>query len=207
MTTTDSRSTRSKTSSAPIRTDHADVRTSRSHPIRIDEVPAGDAGGVIGITFCPGKCGPSASGYRWERDLPTDLDAIARWAPAAIATLIEAHEFAMLGVRNLGEQIRARGLEWHHLPIVDVRPPDERFENAWQSSGPRLVGLLRSGEKVLVHCRGGLGRAGTVAARLLVEIGTPAEEAVTRVRAARPRAIETREQMRYVLALAQRGAR
>lgn len=207
MTATDSRSTRSKPSSAPTRTDLADVRTSRSHPIRIDEVPAGDAGGVIGITFCPGKCGPSASGYRWERDLSTDLDAIARWAPAAIVTLIEAHEFAMLRVRNLGEQVHARSIEWHHLPIVDVRPPDERFENAWQSSGPRLVGLLRSGEKVLVHCRGGLGRAGTVAARLLVEIGTPADEAVARVRAARPRAIETSEQMRYVLALAQRGAR
>lgn len=182
------------------------VRTSRSHPIRIDEVKAGDAG-VVGITFCPGKCGPSASGYRWERDLSTDLDAIACWAPAAIVTLIEKHEFEMLGVRDLGEQVRARGIEWHHLPIVDVRPPDERFENEWRSSGPRLLELLRGGGKVLVHCRGGLGRAGTVAARLLVEMDVPADEAVARVRAARPRAIETREQMQYVLALGRRRTR
>ena len=30
-------------------------RTSLSHPLRIDVVQAGDAGGLIGITFCPGK--------------------------------------------------------------------------------------------------------------------------------------------------------
>ncbi len=184
----------------------ADVRTSRSHPIRIDEVQAGGAGGVIGITFCPGKRGPSAAGYRWERDLATDLGAIARWAPAAIVTLIEPHEFEMLGVRGLGEQVRARGIEWHHLPIVDVRPPDQRFEQAWQASGPRLIGLLLDGAKVLVHCRGGLGRAGTVSARLLVEVGVPADEAVSRVRAARPGAIETPEQLRHVLDLGTRGA-
>ena len=32
---------------------------------------------------------------------------------------------------------------------------------------------LRSGRDVLVHCKGGLGRAGTIAARLMVELGTP----------------------------------
>ena len=34
-----------------------------------------------------------------------------------------------------------------------------------------VTGLLRDGRKVLVHCRGGLGRAGIVAARLRVEAG------------------------------------
>lgn len=47
------------------------VRTSLSHPLWIDEVKAGNAGGLIGITFCPGKHGPSNSGFVWERDLDT----------------------------------------------------------------------------------------------------------------------------------------
>lgn len=105
------------------------MRTSETHPLRIDEVAAGDAGGVIGITFCPGKQGDSCSGAPWARDLETDLDAIARWQPGAMLTLIEDHEFDMLGVPRLGERARARGIEWHHLPIVDVQPPDERFES------------------------------------------------------------------------------
>ena len=39
---------------------------------------------------------------------------------------------------------------------------------------------LRSGFDVLIHCRGGLGRAGTIVARLLVELGMRPDEAVRR---------------------------
>lgn len=177
------------------------VKTSLTHPLRIDEVRAGDTGGRIGITFCPGKCGASLAGSRWERDLGIDLDAIALWCPDAIVTLIEEHEFKMLGVTQLGEQVRARDIEWHHLPIKDVSPPDSRFESGWLASGPTLLDFLRNGGRVLVHCRGGLGRAGTVAARLLVELDVPATEAVARVRLARPGAIETPQQLAYVLNL------
>lgn len=172
------------------------LRTSQTHPLRIDEVQAGHAGGIVGITFCPGKQGDSYTGAPWARDLDIDLDAIARWGARAVVTLIEDHEFEMLGVPGLGSAVRERGIEWHHLPIVDVQPPDARFESGWATSGPRLLELLGAGEKVLVHCRGGLGRAGTVAALLLVETGVTGEEAVRRVRAARPGAIETEEQLR-----------
>jgi|JRYH01.1.fsa_nt_gb protein-tyrosine phosphatase len=175
------------------------ARTSHTHPLRIDEVPAGDAGGVVGITFCPGKQGDSMTGAPWARDLETDLDAIARWQPSAMLTLIEDHEFEMLGVPQLGERVRARGIAWHHLPIVDLQAPDERFESLWVERGPGLVGLLREGGRVLVHCRGGLGRAGTVAALMLVETGVTSDEAVRRVRAARAGAIETPQQLRYVI--------
>ena len=53
----------------------------------------------------------------------------------------------------------------------------------------------------MVHCRGGLGRAGTIAARLLVECGWPAAKAIAAVREVRPGAIETRAQEKYVLGL------
>ena len=178
------------------------VRTSSSHPLPIAEVMAGDAGGRIGITFCPGKCGPSLYDYRWQRDLAADLDVIARWGARAIVTLIEAHEFELLQVPDLGAQVVARGMAWHHLPIPDVQAPDERFATGWQRSGPALLDWLIDGQRVLVHCRGGLGRAGTVAAQLLVELGVTPQDAIQRVRAARPGAIETDEQERYVLTLA-----
>lgn len=177
------------------------TRTSLTHPLRIDEVQAGSASGLIGITFCPGKCAGSLYGSAWKRDLAADLDLIVLWRPAAVVTLVEDHELELLGVRDLGVQVQARGMTWHHLPIVDVEPPDARFEGQWQSVGPALVAALAGGRRVLVHCRGGLGRAGTVAARLLVELGLPAPEAIARVRQARPGAIETGAQQRYVLSL------
>ena len=180
---------------------HQNTRTSLSHPLRIDEVKAGDAGGLIGITFCPGKCGSSLFGWEWKRDLAADLDVIALWRPTAVVTLVEDHELELLGVSELGVQVRARGMAWHHLPIVDVQPPDARFEVQWQSVGLELLAALAGGGRVLVHCRGGLGRAGTVAARLLVELGVPARDVIARVRQARPGAIETGAQHRYVLNL------
>ena len=177
------------------------IRTSLSHPLQIDELRVEGVTGLIGITFCPGKLGESNGGYRWERDLGTDLNVIGEWRADAVVTLIEDHEFQMLGVPQLGEQVLARGIAWHHLPIKDVAPPDIRFEEGWVVSGPQLRGILRRGGKVLVHCRGGLGRAGTVAARLLVEFGVPPIDAVALVRRARVGAIETPQQMQYVLKL------
>ena len=129
---------------------------------------------------------------------------IVAWGARAVVTLIEAHEFALLGVPDLGARVLARGLDWHPLPIPDVQPPGEGFEAGWQRSGPALRSDLLAGHRVLVHCRGGLGRAGTVAARLLVELGVPAAEAIRRVRAARPGSIETIQQEQYVLDLSRR---
>jgi ADP-ribosylglycohydrolase len=45
---------------------------------------------------------------------------------------------------------------------------------------------------------GGLGRTGTIAARLLVEFGVDPEKAIREIRMARPGSIETREQEEYV---------
>ena len=136
-------------------------RTSASHPLLIAEVVAGSGGGIVGITFCPGKSGPSLWGPHWKRDLVADIDVIARWGTSAVVTLIEEHEFEMLGVVGLGAAVRARGMAWHHLPIVDVRPPGEPFERQWREFGPALRSALRAGGKVVVQCRGGLGRADT----------------------------------------------
>lgn len=51
----------------------------------------------------------------------------------------------------------------------------------------------------MVHCRGGLGRTGTVAACVLVALGDhTAEEAICAVRAARRGTVQTREQEDFV---------
>jgi hypothetical protein len=180
-------------------TSDASARTSLSHPLRIDELAAGD--GRIGICLCPGKRCSSLTGPRWERELASDLEVIGRWQPAAVLSLLEEREFAELGVPQLGAALRASGVAWHTLPITDLRAPDARFEAGWQVSGPALLTQLRAGNRILIHCRGGLGRSGTVAARLLMELDVPAGDAVVRVRKARPGAIETRAQLEYVLGL------
>lgn len=174
------------------------IRTSLTHPLQIAEVSAPGATGVIGITFCPGKKQANAMSGVWDRDLRLDLDAIAAWGASTIITLIERHEMEELKVTGLSLEATARGITWLHMPITDVSAPDQRFAAAWTAHGGRLLDGVRQGEKVLVHCKGGLGRAGTVAALMLSELGLPPEEAIRSVRRARKGAIETAAQERYV---------
>jgi hypothetical protein len=54
------------------------------------------------------------------------------------------------------------------------------------------------GENILIHCKGGLGRAGMISGRLLVELGESPYEAIAKVRAARPGAIDTAAQENWV---------
>jgi ADP-ribosyl-[dinitrogen reductase] hydrolase len=134
----------------------------------------------------------------WVRDLSLDLDRVRDWGAAAVVTLLEPKELVLLGVERLGEKILRRNMLWFHLPIVDVSIPDERFEREWSVAGEELRSILRRRLDVLVHCRGGLGRAGTIAARLLIELGMEPTKAIERVRAVRPGAIETNDQERFV---------
>ena len=149
-------------------------------------------GGAIGMIACPGA--PAHD----PRALRLDLEALVGWGATALVSLITARERAPRGPAEIGDLARSLGLAWHGLPIDDMYPPDAAFEELWQDAGPALRIRLRSGERIVVHCRGGLGRTGTVAARLLVELGIGPAEAIARVRAARPGAIETSAQERHV---------
>jgi protein-tyrosine phosphatase len=174
------------------------VRTSQTHPLQIAEVCAHPDYGRIGITFCPGKHDLFAATGAWKRDLELDLDVISAWGAKLVLTLVESVELRDLKVPELGKEIESRRIAWRHLPIVDYSIPTEDFEQQWIVQGEEIRTLLRSGADVLVHCKGGLGRAGMIAARLLAELGMEPEEAIRTVRRARKGAIETPSQLELV---------
>lgn len=178
------------------------ARTYLTDPLQIATVTVSKHGSRVGIAFCPGKKGPSVFGAPWDRDLTMDVEAIRAWGASSVLTLIESHEFGLLSVKGLPDAVRAAGLVWHHAPIPDVSIPGPTFKAAWRTIGPRISEQLREGGSVVVHCRGGLGRAGMVAAMLLVTMGEEPRRAIERVRAVRPGAVETPEQEEYVFRLA-----
>ncbi|MDD2893861.1 MAG: cyclin-dependent kinase inhibitor 3 family protein [Halothiobacillaceae bacterium] len=176
----------------------ATIRTSHTHPLQIAEVRASPSHGRIGITFCPGKHDRFAHTGAWERDLGIDLDTIAAWGAKLVLTLVEPAELVSLKVPQLGHEIHSRGMHWCHLPIADFSVPTKKFEAEWLTQGEAIRARLRNGEDVLVHCKGGLGRAGMMAARLLVELGMEPEASIHAVRHARKGAIETSAQLALV---------
>ncbi|WP_421182875.1 tyrosine-protein phosphatase [Aeromonas dhakensis] len=93
-----------------------------------------------------------------------------------------------LRLAQLGETVEREGLRWFHLPIEDDQAPDANFELAWQQTLPQLLALLREGQHLTIHCKGGSGRTGLVAAALLMSLGQPRQEAMAAIKAHRPKA-------------------
>lgn len=176
------------------------ARTSLTHPLLIAELAVGTKGGAVGVTFAPGKIQQEALTGAWARDLDIDLEAICAWGARYLISLLEPREFEELRIGELPKRAGACGLLWHGLPITDGAVPDHRFLEPWAKLGPALSHALLGGERVVVHCKGGLGRAGTVACLLLLDTGAAAsaEEAMRLVRTARPNAIENPAQEEFI---------
>lgn len=173
-------------------------RTSLTHPLQIAEICPAPGMGKVGLTLCPGKKQVGALTGSWDRDLGLDLDMVQSWGASAVLTLVEQHELERLEVVALGDEVESRQITWHHLPIRDRDVPGPEFEGAWEHVGEDVRARLRSGFNTLVHCMGGLGRAGTISARLLVELGWTPGDAIREVRRVRPGAIETDDQDDFV---------
>jgi ADP-ribosyl-[dinitrogen reductase] hydrolase len=179
------------------------MRTSSTDPIRVAWLPAPDlasgssAPGALGLTFAPGKRGSSLSGPGWSRDLAADLDALRDLGVDLLAPLVEDAELVHLGIPNLVQAASDRGMTVVRLPIPDGGVPDLAGARALVG---RLLAHVRGGGRAVVHCRGGLGRAGTVAACCLVAVGRTPADAIAAVRSVRPGALETPGQERFVAA-------
>jgi ADP-ribosyl-[dinitrogen reductase] hydrolase len=167
-------------------------------PYAIDALAA--SGGRIGLCCCPGHrltprfVSPSLA------ELAADLDTIVAFGATRLVTLMEAGEMRQIGLdpERFGQAVAASGLEWLHLPIRNLSVPAPDWETGWVVAGEELRRHLGSGGSFAMHCYAGLGRTGTVAARLLVESGSGPDEAIAMVRATRPGSIETWEQESYV---------
>ncbi|GGI76964.1 cyclin-dependent kinase inhibitor 3 family protein [Deinococcus wulumuqiensis] len=169
-----------------------------SSPIRVDWIPTALWPGQLGLTFAPGKKGESLlqPGVVHRRSVEGDMQELARQGTNVIAPLIEEFEFEMLGMDGYHEKAEAHGLSISACPIVDGDVPSDP-QRFGEFLDELMEGLL-DGKNVVVHCRGGLGRAGLTAACLLVQAGMEPGEAMALVRKTRPGAIENSRQEKFV---------
>lgn len=173
-------------------------RTSMTSPLRIDTIELAFGKAAVGMTLCPGKQGFSEYGRPWLRDLKQDMTVLKEWGCNVLLTLMESDELKRFHVFDIGEIAEGMGIKWYHIPITDGSPPDERFKAVWPSIGRILLNTLKNGGRIVIHCRGGLGRTGLIACLLLIELGTPSQEALHIVRLTRPGAVETVDQEHFI---------
>jgi protein-tyrosine phosphatase len=174
-------------------------KTSASHPIEVDFLPAHlvpGATGRIGMTLAPGKKTFGLNGP-WNRDLDADLARLVDpFRISLLVCLIEDWELESFQMKPLFSKARALGMETEHLPIRDGGVPKDG--DAIRALVSRILDATRAGKNVLVHCRGGVGRTGVVVASCLIELGHDPSEAISLVRAARKDTVEPGRQERWL---------
>ncbi|MCM8614175.1 dual specificity protein phosphatase family protein [Accumulibacter sp.] len=162
-----------------------------THPSDLLPLSQGGAGFIL--TPCPGTRGVDAA------DAVEQLQAAGA---AAVLTLMPSDEMASNGVSTLGDLCAKRGLRWFHLPIEDDHAPTADFAAAWQAQREAVHRLLDDGKRVAIHCKGGSGRTGLMAAQILLERGWSKDAAVAAVKAVRPNALSLPAHQDYLAQLA-----
>jgi protein-tyrosine phosphatase len=145
-------------------------------------------GARLGISALPGRHNAGL----------VDLATIAKWAPTVVISMTESSEMARHNMDDLGGLLDQFGIDWQHFPIRDFGAP-EGMDN-WAALSMHLHKVLDQDGAVLAHCYGGHGRSGMVLLRLMVERGEDAINALARLRAVRPGAVETDAQFNWAAA-------
>jgi protein-tyrosine phosphatase len=137
---------------------------------------------------------------RWERDLPTDLQALEEEHETdVLVSLMEDHEYRGYQIPELLERDSFGNIQILRFAIKDMGVPQEAESEGFEAFVQDVVQRLEQGQNVVAHCRGGLGRTGTVAACVLIALGhRSADEAIAAVREARKGTVQTREQEDFV---------
>lgn len=151
----------------------------------------GGSGRLI-FTPCPGTK---------DAALADALLTLREAGATALITLMPDEELSQNSVTSLPAQCQALGIEWFQLPVADESVPGADFDERWQQHLPRILALLDADQAIAIHCKGGSGRTGLIAARILMARGVPLTEAVSQVQTLRPQAICHPAHVKYLNSL------
>ncbi|MBV7299519.1 cyclin-dependent kinase inhibitor 3 family protein [Enterovibrio paralichthyis] len=141
------------------------------------------------LTPCPGTKGTP---------LTDSIEQLKAQGVAVLVTALSQHELDEAGVSSLPEEAENAGLTWFNTPIEDDCAPDEAFHSQWKDISPSIHQALDNGGKVALHCMGGSGRTGLLAAHILLEKGWSLSDIVPSVQALRPGAFTKAPQIDYI---------
>jgi ADP-ribosylglycohydrolase/protein-tyrosine phosphatase len=177
-------------------------KTSTTHLIRVDWVDLSSVPGLkgatgrLGMTFLPGKQYVGWHGPTW-RDLELDVTRLrTEFGCEVFLLLVEDHELVTTRTTALARLMADAGIELRRHPVVDMDVPTDRA--AYRTTLDGLRAAVAEGRRVVVACRGGLGRTGTAVACLLVGAGMEPRAAIDLTRASRRNTIERGSQVEWV---------
>ena len=158
--------------------------------------PLGVSGKVI-LTSFPGL---DANKNFQQNIFLSQLSTFVNLNCLTVVSLVEDSEFDQLCDKKLFvQEIYKQNLKWIHMPITDLKVPDYKFKQKWSTTKTLLKKDLLKGNNIVLHCKGGVGRSGTIAALILIEHGEEHTKAIKHVRKKKHGAIENELQEQFVL--------
>ncbi|QXO17494.1 MULTISPECIES: phosphatase domain-containing putative toxin [Vibrio] len=131
----------------------------------------------------------------------TLLDSLKQLKQSGVTVIVSAitrEEMTAKQVESLGQTAQGLGLGWIHLPIEDNSVPSALFTEHWPTVSVQLRAALKRGNKVALHCMGGSGRTGLLAAHVLLDCGWPLTQCISDIQALRPAAFSSAQQRAYI---------
>ncbi|MCG3862621.1 MULTISPECIES: cyclin-dependent kinase inhibitor 3 family protein [unclassified Photobacterium] len=153
------------------------------------ELPISKNSAGLVLTPCPGTKGTS---------LDKSIEQLKTQGVTVVVTALSMKEMKAKNVDALPLVVQQVGLQWFNIPIEDDCAPDASFQPHWDAISPALHQALDNGEKVALHCMGGSGRTGLLAAHLLLEKNWQLEDIINQVQALRPNAFTKKVQAEYI---------
>jgi len=171
--------------------------TSHTHPYTIDFIDSSYCphlgSCVIGMAMCPGR----RNHRNWDRDLILDIEVLKKHGVELVITLMKYEELDRMKLSHLTEEIRKSHIESIHFPITDKWLPDSIDE--FCKIVNQVVGFIKEGKRLLVHCNGGKGRTGLLVVGCLIKLGLSQNEATEIIRKVRPGMLRNPAQQVYLM--------
>ena len=137
-------------------------------------------GGKFIFTPCPGTK---------DADLTSSIKTLKEAGADLLISMLPTDEIIKLNVTELGRETEQQGMTWYQLPVEDDHAPEQDFFSAFNPVKEAILGHLKEKKTIVIHCRGGTGRTGMMAAILLLESGYSWDKTKSLIQSIRPKAL------------------
>lgn len=141
------------------------------------------------FTPCPGTKGASVS---------DSIHALKAAGAEIVVTMMTQHELVEHQADTIPALCEELGMAWYHLPVEDGCAPEEPFAQAFAVHKTALLNAVNAGSTMVIHCHGGSGRTGLMAAILMLESGYEAADVKARIQSIRPKSLTSPVQVNYL---------
>ena len=158
---------------------------------------------ILGMCRAPGRNYLETNAKLKHENLISDVANFKKQGVNVVICLLNKYELRYIGIdlQTYQDQCKIHNIEFMLFPIVEMAPPEQSPQEIDDKLLTQLCQKIQKREKMIIHCRGGVGRAGTIVALILLKMGLfeNSKTAIEYLRKVRhPKCVESYRQEQYV---------